>query len=156
MSESELYRTIEKRITGLYNILCEEDITGEEIELYELTEDAVEGEIQFPYIGINFDQWEEWSTEKRIEVLLHEFAHTTNYEDDHEPDFWTRVSELTEAAIDHQVEIEELFGSEIDPQKLKRTVTGSVHAGVIEQDVDSVANRKRAVGAALGVSDIEG
>lgn len=146
---------IETLIVGLYNILFEDTLTRDDIEFYELEEEYYEGEIYLPYIGLNVDLWEEWSTEKRVEVLIHEFAHAENYEDDHHPEFWERVVTLTEIAIDHRDDIESLFDDELDPAELKRTVIDSIHEYVIETDVDSVEMRKREVGDALDVSSDE-
>jgi len=143
---------IEALIVGLHNLLYEEDLTTDDIEFYELEEDYYEGEVYLPYIGLNVDLWQEWSTEKRIEVLVHEFAHTENYEDDHHPDFWDRVVELTESAIDHGAEIESLFGDEFDPDELRRTVVGSVNEYAIEPEIDTVEGRREKVSEALGLS----
>lgn len=143
---------IETRIVGLYNILYTDDLTRDDIEFYELEEDHYEGEVYLPHIGLNVEGWREWSTEKRVEVLVHEFAHTENYEDDHHPDFWDRVVALTEIAIDHESEVEALFDADLDPDELRRTVVESIHEYVIEPDIDSVETRKREVGEALGLS----
>lgn len=146
---SDDHEEFEELIVGLYNILYEDDLTTDDIEFYELEEEYYEGEIYLPYIGLNVELWREWTIEKRVEVLIHEFAHTENYEDDHHPDFWERVVELTEIAIAHEGEIAELFGTELDPDELKKTVVESVHEYVIESDIDSVETRKRAVSDAL-------
>lgn len=143
---------IEERIVGLYNVLYEDTLTRDEIEFYELEEECYEGEVYLPYIGLNVELWREWSTEKRVEVLIHEFAHTENYDDDHHPNFWDRVVERTDIALAHEDEIEDVFESDLNPDALKQTVVESVHEHVIEQDIDSVETRKREVGAALGVS----
>jgi isocitrate dehydrogenase len=145
----ETHEEFEELIVGLYNILYEDDLTTDDIEFYELEEEHYEGEIYLPYIGLNVDLWQEWSIEKRVEVLIHEFAHTENYEDDHHPDFWERVVELTEISIDYREEIEALFGGEPDPDELKETVVESIHEYVIESDIDSVETRKREVSDAL-------
>lgn len=149
---SEDHHAIESRIVGLYNLLYEDELTLDDIEFYDLEEEYYEGEIYLPYIGINVDLWREWSTEKRVEVLIHEFAHAENYDDDHRPSFWDRVVTLTEIAIAHREEVEALFGDELDPDELKRTVVDSVHEYVIEPDMDSVSVRKREVSDALNVS----
>lgn len=146
------HREIETRIVGLYNILYEDDLTRDEIEFYELEEEYYEGEIYLPYIGLNVDLWQGWSTEKRVEVLIHEFAHTENYDDDHHPNFWERVVELTELAVAYAGEIQDVFEAELDPDELKQTVIDSVHEHVIEPDVDSVETRKQEVSAALGMT----
>lgn len=146
------HREIETRIVDLYNILYEDELTRDEIEFYELDEEYYEGEVYLPYIGLNVDLWQEWSTEKRVEVLIHEFAHTENYDDDHHPNFWERVVELTEIAIAHSGAVEDVFDAELDPNELKRTVVESIHEHVIEEDIDSVETRKQEVSAALGVS----
>ena len=146
------HREIETRIVGLYNVLYEENLTREDIEFYELEEEEYEGEIYLPHIGLNVEQWREWSTEKRVEVLVHEFAHTENYDDDHHPNFWDRMVELTDIAIAHRAEVEGVFDAELDPDELKRTVVESIHECVIEPEIDSVETRKREVGEALGVS----
>lgn len=147
-------REMETRIVGLYDLLYEDELSRDEINLYELTEPDYEGEIYLPDIGLNFELWAEWSTEKRIEVLIHEFAHTTNYDDDHHPSFWDRVVDLTQTVIQERGAVEALF-DDFDPERLKRTVVDSVHEGVIEADVDTVTERKRAVAGALGVEHAE-
>ncbi|MEF8824738.1 MAG: hypothetical protein V5A27_00085 [Halapricum sp.] len=144
------HEEFENLIVGLYNILYEDDLTTEDIEFYELDEGHYEGEIYLPHIGLNVELWREWSTEKRVEVLVHEFAHTENYDDDHLPDFWDRVDTLTEIAIAHETGIAELFGAEIDPDELKAIIVESIHEYVIESDVDTVEGRKQAVNEALG------
>lgn len=149
--EKPEHEEFEELIVGLYNILYEDDLTTEDIEFYELEEEHYEGEIYLPYIGLNVDLWRDWSTEKRVEVLIHEFAHAENYDDDHHPDFWDRVVELTEIAIAHEAEIEELFGAEFEPDELKATVVESIHEYVIEPDIDTVETRKQEVSSALGM-----
>lgn len=143
---------IERRIVGLYNLLYADELAEEDIELYELTDPNYEGEIDLPHIGLNFELWAGWSTEKRVEVLLHEFAHAEKYEDDHHPDFWDRVVDLTEVAVDRRAEVGDLFDDDLDADALRRTVVESVHEYVIERDIDTVAERRRAVGRALGVA----
>lgn len=145
------YVDIEARIVGLYNILYEDGLTRDDIEFYDLEEEYYEGEIHLPYIGLNVSQWREWSTEKRVEVLIHEFAHTENYEDDHHPDFWDRVVDLTEIAIAHEAEVAAVFDDGFEPAALRRTVVESIHEAVIEPDIDSVESRKREVRSALGL-----
>lgn len=147
------YAEIEARIVGSYNLLYENDLSVEDIEFYALEDERYEGEIYLPHIGLNVDLWDEWSTEKRVEVLIHEFAHTEKYEDDHHPDFWSRVVELTEIAIDHESEFEALFDDELDPETLKQTVVESIHEYVIETEMDTVDARKHAVSDALDVPD---
>lgn len=146
------HRVIETLIVGLYNVLYEDDLTRDDIEFYALEDEYYEGEVDLPYIGLNVELWQEWSTEKCVEVLIHEFAHTENYDDDHHPDFWDRVVELTEIAIAHRAEIEGVFDADLDPTELKRTVVESIHESVIEEEIDSVQTRKQEVGTALGVS----
>lgn len=149
---SEEHRLIERRIVRLYNILYEDHLTPDDIEFYELKEERYEGEVDLPYIGLNVNQWRDWSTEKRVEVLIHEFAHTENYADDHHPNFWKRVVELTETAISQKPAIEGVFQAKLDTRALKETVVDSIHEYVIESDIDSVEQRKREVSEALGVS----
>ncbi len=148
----ETHEEFEELIVGLYNILYEDGLTTDDIEFYELEEEEYEGEIYLPHIGLNVELWQEWSTEKRIEVLIHEFAHTENYDDDHHPDFWERVVDLTEVAIAHELEIAELFGSELGSDELKETVVESIHEYVIETDIDTVETRKQEVSDAFGLS----
>jgi hypothetical protein len=101
---AETHPEIEARIVGLYNVVYDDGITRADIDFYEVEDAHTEGEVYLPEFGLNVDLWREWSTEKRVEVLLHEFAHTENYEDDHHPDFWDRVVERTEIAIAREVE----------------------------------------------------
>lgn len=148
---SEEFRSIKRTIVDLYNVLYVDQITTEDIEFYELTDETEEAEVYLPEIGVNISLWRDWSTEKRIEVLIHEFAHTEDYDDDHLPTFWDRVVELTEIALDHQQEIEAVFDQSIDPTALKQAIVDSVHEEVIETDVDTVGARRRALRQALGV-----
>lgn len=150
--QSSEYLQIEERIVGLYNFLFEDELTVDDIEFYEIEDEEYEGEVYLPHIGLNVDLWKNWSTEKRVEVLIHEFAHTENYEDDHHPDFWDRVVELTEIAVVHESEIGTLFDDELGPETLRHTIVESIHEYVIEPDIDSVTTRKDAVGEALGIS----
>jgi isocitrate dehydrogenase len=145
------HRRIEERIVGLYNVLYEDDLAREEIEFYAVEEEDCEAEIYLPDIGVNVEQWRGWSTEKRVEVLVHEFAHAENYADDHAPAFWDRVVERTEVAVARRDAVEDVFDAALDPDALRRTVVESVHEQVIETDIDSVEARREAVGGALGV-----
>lgn len=147
------HKRIETRIVGLYNILYDETLQRSDIEFYEIETDDFEGEVYLPEIGLNVDLWQEWTTEKRIEVLIHEFAHTENYDDDHHPDFWDRVVTLTESTITHRAAVEDVFAGTVDPETLKTTIVESIHEHVIEPDIDSVETRKHEVSEALGLSD---
>ena len=135
---------IESAILDLFNILYDENLTSNDIELYELKRETDEGEIYLPHIGINYELWQEWSNEKRIEVLIHEFAHDEKYSDDHQPSFWNRVVRLTQKTVQHRHETEDKIG-EFNPEKLKQTVVESVHRGVIETDTDTVEKRRKKV-----------
>lgn len=153
MAEStpDEHREIITRIVGLYNVLYEDGLTRTEIEFYEIEDDRFEGEIYLPEIGLNVDLWSGWSTEKRVEVLLHEFAHAENYDDDHHPDFWDRVVSLTERTLARRSAVGDVFDASIDPTSLKRAVVDSIHESDIEAEIDSVARRRREVGASLGL-----
>lgn len=147
----EEHREIERRIVSLYNVLYEDTLTRDDIEFYEIEEDYYEGEVYLPHIGLNVELWRDWSTEKRIEVLIHEFAHTENYDDDHQPSFWDRVVGLTDIALAHETDVEDVFEDDVDPDALKETVVESIHEHVIEPDIDSVETRKQHVGDALNI-----
>ncbi|MFW5920035.1 MAG: hypothetical protein ACOCSF_07600, partial [Halanaeroarchaeum sp.] len=132
-------------IAGVYNVLFEDRIQPADIELNQLRNEDEEADIYLPEVGINFRYWRRWSVERRLEVLLHEFAHVENYDDGHGPSFYDRLVELAEIAEDWQGELEVIFDDPIDFDLLKRYLVESVHEETIELDVESVANRKRAL-----------
>lgn len=132
-------------IAGVYNVLFEDRIQPADIELNQLRNEDEEADIYLPEVGINFRYWRRWSVERRLEVLLHEFAHVENYDDGHGPSFYDRLVELAEIAEDWQAELEVIFDEPIDFVLLKRYLVESVHEETIELDVESVADRKRAL-----------
>ncbi len=143
---------IESSVVSLYSLLYDDDLTKDELELYEVKDESCEAEVYLPDFGLNFEAWRQWSTEKRVEVLIHEFAHVENYEDDHYPSFWDRVVELTEVVTENQEAVEAVFDADLDTDTFRRTVVESIHEEVIETDTDTVEDRKVEVCEALGVS----
>lgn len=143
-------------IAGLYNLLFADDIVPDEIELYEIESEYVEAEIELPSIGINRADWEEeWTPERRIEVLLHEFAHIEEDPDepDHGPRFYDRLADLARIAETHQSEIETLFGTELDFERIHEHIIGSINEWTIEADIDTVEGRRQVVRKALFAAD---
>lgn len=131
---------LEKKVRKLYKVIYPE--YDDDIYLYEVTRSDVEAEILLPQVGINFELWQEWPAEKRLEVLLHEFAHTENYEDDHSPEFWERVVRLVAEVSDNKKKIESILGEDINLSKLKKIIIRSVHVDVVEEN-KSVQKQKR-------------
>lgn len=143
--------TIKGMIAGVYNILFEDQLLPEDIELNQLRGEDEEADIYLPEVGINFRYWRLWSVERRLEVLIHEFAHVENYDDGHEPSFYERFVELTEIAEDWQTELEAIFDEPIDFELLKRYIVESVHEETIEPEIESVAERKQALRRVFGL-----
>lgn len=142
-------------VTGLYNLLFTDTLDPDEIELYYIESEYVEAEIQLPYIGVNRQQWEqEWSTERKLEVLLHEFAHIEEAEDelDHEPTFYNRLVELAEIAQAHQSELETLFGTKIEFETVYQHIVESVNEYTVESDLDDVETRQKILREEFGLS----
>jgi isocitrate dehydrogenase len=132
-------------VTGVYGLVFEDDLRPHDVELYAIESSHVEAEIEFPSIGINRRQWtEEWSPERKLEVLLHEFAHVEEAEDDldHDPAFYRRLTELADNAVDHRSEMEALFDASLDFRRLHAHIVDSVNEYTIEPDIDSVACRR--------------
>jgi len=136
---------IKGMIAGVYNVLFEDQILPADLELNQLRGEDEEADIYLPEVGINFGYWRHWPVERRLEVLIHEFAHVENYDDGHEPSFYDRFVELTEVAEDWQAELEVIFDEPIDFELLTRYIVESVHEETIEPEIESVAERKRAL-----------
>lgn len=132
-------------VTGGYNLVFEDEIRPDNIDLYAIESEHVEAEIELPYIGINREEWEdEWSVERKLEVLLHEFAHIDETEDepDHGPRFYNRLADLTEIAEAHQSELETLFGTSIDFRTVHQHIVDSVNEYTVETDIEGVEDRQ--------------
>lgn len=131
-------------VAGLHNILIEEEpVQPDDLNVYFLNSRWVEAEVLLPDFGINLDQWNEWSVPRRIEVLLHELAHVQNYDDDHRPDFWSRVANLVLIVEQKQEEIETLLGHPLDMDALKKQVVKSVHEDEVDERMDTVEEQKK-------------
>lgn len=141
-------------VTGVYNLLFTDEVTPEDVDLYYIESEYVEAEIELPYIGINRKDWEtEWSPERKIEVLLHEFAHVEEgpNEPDHGEEFYDRLAELTAVAEDHRDEFSELFGTEIEFDKIYQHIVDSVNEYTV--DADTVEGRQQVLREELSASD---
>lgn len=136
---------IRRTIAGLYNILFEDRLSPRDIELNQLLGEDEEADVYLPAVGLNFYYWRRWSTERRLEVLLHELAHVEEEsgERDHGDEFYDRFAELTELAAAWKPELEELFGEPIDFGGVRRFIVESVHEETIEPDIESVRERRR-------------
>lgn len=145
---SDTASDIHDAVAGVYAIVFDEEVESGDIELYDIDSAYVEAEIDMPYIGINRDEWEtDWSPERRLEVLLHEFAHVeeTEAEPDHGPAFYDRLIELTTIAERNQGDIEALFGTEIDFDEVQEHIVESVNEYTVETDIENVGTRRRAL-----------
>jgi len=141
-------------VTGVYNILFADELAPEDIDLYSIDSEYVEAEIDMPHIGINRADWEnEWSVERKIEVLLHEFAHVEEgpNEPDHGEEFYQRLSELAVVAADHHPEMEALFDTETDFEEIYRHIVDSVNEYTV--DVGTVEGRQQVLREELSASD---
>ncbi|MFB6300773.1 MAG: hypothetical protein ABEH65_10975 [Halobacteriales archaeon] len=141
-------------VVGLYNIVFADELEPEDIDLYYIESEYVEAEIQLPYIGVNRKQWEEeWSAERKLEVLLHEFAHIEEAEDelDHEPTFYDRLVELSQIAESHRSAVEDLFGTSIDFESVHRHIIDSVNEYTVESDLDDVETRQEVLREEFGL-----
>ncbi len=78
---------IKRVIAGVYNVLFEDQLLPADIELNQLRGEDEEADIYLPEVGINFGYWRQWPVERRLEVLIHEFAHVEDYDDGHAPSY---------------------------------------------------------------------
>lgn len=133
-------------VAGLYNVVFGERLQPGDIELYDVDSEYVEAEVLFPYVGVNLTAWEDdWSPERRLEVLLHEFAHVQEAagEPDHGPAFYARLADLTATAEAYRAEIAGLFGTQLDFEDVREHVVDSVNEWTVEEGIESVDDRKR-------------
>ncbi len=132
-------------VVGVYNVLFADDLEPDDIDLYYIDSEHVEAEIELPYIGLNRDDWQAWSVERKLEVLLHEFAHVEEADDepDHGSAFYDRLAELTRIAHDHREAIETLFDTSIDFEQIHDHIVDSVNEYTIEVETDSVEGRRQ-------------
>lgn len=148
---------IKRTIAGVYNVVFDDHLDPGSIELNQLLGVDEEADIYLPEVGLNFHDWRRWSPERRLEVLLHELAHIEEEtgEPDHGVEFYDRLVELTEIAAEWRPELEGLFGTPLDFDRVRRHVVESVHEGTIEPDVESVRERKRLLRDRLGLTEDE-
>jgi isocitrate dehydrogenase len=132
-------------VTEVYNLLFVDDLEPDEIDLYYIESEHVEAEIELPYIGINRKNWEEWAPERKLEVLLHEFAHVEEEPDepDHGQRFYERLAALTLTAESKQGEIETIFGTNFDFEQIHEHIIESVNEYTIEDEIDTIEGRRQ-------------
>lgn len=142
-------------VIGVYNVLFADELSPADINLYYIESEHVEAEIELPYIGLNRDDWAEWSVERKLEVLLHEFAHVEEAPDepDHGTEFYDRLAELTQIAHEHQAEIQAVFDTEIDFEAIHDHIVESVNEYTIEVETDSVEGRRQVLREELSTAD---
>lgn len=143
-------------VTGVYNLVFAADRQPDEFELYYIESEHVEAEIELPHLGLNRAAWEtEWTAERKLEVLLHELAHVEEGPDepDHGPRFYQRLTDLTRSAQSHRAELETLFGTGLDFEEVHEHVVDSVNEYTVENHIDSVEERQRALRETLSVAD---
>lgn len=144
-------------VTGVYDVVFADSIGPDELELYEIESEHVEAEIELPYIGINRREWnEEWTTERRLEVLLHEFAHVDEGPDepDHGPAFYDRLAELAGIAEAYKRDVDALFDDPVDFDRVKTYIVDSVNEYTIEPELESVAERRGVLEETLSETEI--
>lgn len=134
--EKELQQ-ISEEFAGVYNVLSDDKIRPDHLEVGAVDNSEDEASVWLPSLDINIQDWRTWSPEKKLEVYIHEYAHTVNYSDDHQISFWERVAQNTLEAANDIEELEEIFGEEFDKEQFKSQVVESVHEGVIEPGMDS-------------------
>lgn len=138
---TELHDTV----TRAYELIYGDDTHVDTLEVYAIESEYVEAEVRLPHIGFNREQWEnEWSVERKIEVILHEFAHIeeTDDEPDHGPAFYERLAELADIAESKGAAWEDLFGSPIDFQSVHEHIVDSVNEYTVETDIEAVEDRQ--------------
>lgn len=149
-------------VCGLYELLFPGDPRAIALELYDVRSDYVEAEIEFPSLGINRRKWEAWSPERRLEVILHEFAHVGEGTDelDHDPRFYERLTALAARAEAHGDEIEALFGASLDFEEVREFIVDSVNEHTVEPAIEGVEDRRDVLreefDAAVEATDGEG
>lgn len=139
---------LQEIVAGSYSLVFEDDLEPAALDLYAIDSTHVEAEIDLPEFGINRASWEsEWGAERKLEILLHEFAHVEEEpaEPDHGPRFYERLTELVHIANAHQDEFEALFGTSLDFEAVQKHVVASVNQYTVEQDLEAVDERKSAL-----------
>lgn len=146
---------IKESIAALYNAVFADPLDPDEIELNQLLHEDEEADVYLPEVGLNFYYWRQWPVERRLEVMLHELAHVEEEpeERDHGDEFYERFLELTAIATDWQRELETAFGEDIDFDRVRWFIVDSVHEETIEEDSDSVEERKRWLRNRLSLGD---
>lgn len=131
------FRQVAEEFAEVYSVLSEDSMSPEDLEVGAVDSLEDEASVRLPYLDINIVDWREWSPEKKLEVYVHEYAHTVDYSDDHQITFWDRVAEYTQTAIQNINELENALETKFDEEKLVYQVIESVHSGVIEPEMQS-------------------
>lgn len=130
------FQKVAEEFSAVYSVLSGDSMSPEELEVGAVDSLEDEASVRLPYFDINIVDWQEWSTEKKLEVYMHEYAHTIDYSDDHQITFWDRVAECTQTAIQNVNELENVLETQFDEEKLVYEVIESVHSGVIEPEME--------------------
>lgn len=148
---------IRRIIAGVHNVVFADELSPQDIELNQLFGEDEEADVYLPEVGLNFTYWQQWSVERRLEVLLHELAHVEQGPDepDHGAEFYDRFVDLAAIAADRRSALEGLFGESIAFGRVRRFVVESVHEETIEPHLETVAARKQSVRRQLDVDTAE-
>lgn len=147
--------TLHDTVIGVYELLFDGRLEPGELQLFDLDSPYVEAEIEFPYLGVNRTKWADWSAERRLEVLLHEFAHIEEGPDepDHGPAFYDRLAALTAVAATKGTELESLFGGRLDFDEVRRHIVDSVNEYTVEDGPAAVEEHRRVLRETFGAAD---
>lgn len=131
--EDELQQVAEEFAT-VYSYLSDEEKSPEELEVGRVDSLEDEASVLLPELDINLQDWREWSPVRKLEVYIHEYAHTENYGDDHQLTFWDRVGEHTLEVAEGIDALNDVFEGEYNGAQLIDRVIESVHEGVVEPE----------------------
>lgn len=150
--------TVEERqriceiLAGIHNAVFDDDIGPDDIELSQLRSPEHEMDAYGHYFGVNIALWRRWGPVKKLEVILHEMTHVADPDDGHRPSFWDRFVDIVETAEAYQEQVEAVLDAEVDFEAVKRKIVDEVHEEIVDQRMDTVADRKRWCREQFGLS----
>ncbi len=144
---------IKEVIAGVHNAVFAAKLQPDDITLTQLLSEENEMDTYGRRFGVNVALWREWGVEKKLEVVLHEMAHLAEPAQGHRPSFWEHFIDIIEVAEAHQEELEDVFDTAIDFDRVKQIVVDEVHPGIIDRRMDTVAERREWCRRRFGLAD---
>lgn len=96
---------------------------------------------------INRKKWVDWDGNRRLQLIIHELAHTEHPH--HKPSFWEETVDIYETFKEREDEVNEAIAGDIDWDEVAKHLTRNPNSKSVDRRCETVSERREKMADAL-------